>query len=85
LDTLAAVIVESGATLVLARSPFGYAQDPDGAAAPENAVLAGFVLAGFELLLHAAASRATETSAVTGTSRLAPARTCLVPIRFTAF
>ena len=57
-DTFAAEIAESGASLVLARSPFGYGHDPDGAAAPGNAVLTGAGL----LPLHAAASTVTETS-----------------------
>jgi hypothetical protein len=38
---LAAVIVELVASLVLARSPFGYAQDPDAAAAPANVLVTG--------------------------------------------
>jgi hypothetical protein len=40
-DTLADVIVEPVATLVLARSPFGYSQDPDGAAASANVLVTG--------------------------------------------
>ena len=40
-DTLADVIVEPVATLVLARSPFGYGQDPDGAAASANVLVTG--------------------------------------------
>ena len=57
-DTFAAEITESGASLVLARSPFGYGHDPAGAAAPGNAVLTGAGLP----LLHAAASTVTATT-----------------------
>ena len=67
-DTSAAEIAESGASLVLAMSPFGYGHAPDGAAAPGNAVLAGAGL----LPLHAAASTTTQTSTVTWTDSLAP-------------
>jgi hypothetical protein len=35
------VIIEPVATLVLARSPFGYGQDPDGAVAPANVLVTG--------------------------------------------
>jgi hypothetical protein len=35
------VIVEPVATLVLARSPFGYGQDPDAAAASANVLVTG--------------------------------------------
>ena len=57
-DTFAAEIAESGAFLVLARSPFGYGHDPAGAAAPGNVVLAGAGLP----LLHAAPSTVTATA-----------------------
>jgi hypothetical protein len=65
-DTFAAEITASGAFLVLARSPFGSGHDPDGAAAPANAVLTGAGLP----LLHAAASTVTDTT----TASPAPAR-----------
>ena len=68
LDTFAAEIAESGATLVLAMSPSGDGHDPDGAAAPANAVLTG---AGV-LPVHAAASTVTAVITITGTSSLAP-------------
>jgi hypothetical protein len=48
-DTLAAVIVEPVATLVLARSPFGYDQDPDAAAASANVLVTGAGWAELEL------------------------------------
>ena len=70
-DTFADEIAEPGASLVLARSPFGYGHDPDGAAAPGNAVLAGAGLPP----LHAAASIVIETSTVTGTNSRTPGRT----------
>ena len=78
-DTFAAEITESGATRVLPISPFGYGHDPDGGAAPGNAEVTGAgpvgllgLLGLLELLppLHAAASTATETSAVTWTKSL---------------
>ena len=84
-DTFAAEITESGATRVLPISPFGYGHDPDGVAAPGNVEVTGAgpleLLELLELLppLHAATSRATETSAVAWT------RKSLVRIWLTAF
>ena len=69
-DTFAAEIAESGASLVLAMSPFGYGHDPLGAAAPGKAVLAGAALPP----PHAAASIVIETSTVTGTNCRTPGR-----------
>jgi hypothetical protein len=66
-DTFAADMVESGASLVLAMSPFGYGHDPDGTAAPGNASVAGARV----LPLHAAATTATQ-STITGANRLDP-------------
>ena len=40
-DTLADEITEPGATLVLARSPFGYGHCPEGAVAPGKVVVNG--------------------------------------------
>ena len=77
-DTFAAEITESGATRVLPISPFGYGHDPDGVAAPGNAEVTGagplglLGLLELLLLLHAAASTATQTSAVTWTKSLDP-------------
>jgi hypothetical protein len=59
LDTLAEEIVEPAASRVLARSPFGYGHDPDGAAASLKTVLAG---AGGDELHAAAASAITVVS-----------------------
>ena len=41
LDTFADDTEEPAASRVLARSPFGYGHDPDGAAAPGNLLVAG--------------------------------------------
>jgi hypothetical protein len=60
---LADEIIEPGACRVLARSPFGYGQDPDGGVALAFVVVAGFALvAAGLLLLHAAASTATRAT-----------------------
>ena len=59
--TFDADIVEPGAVRVLAMSPFGYGHDPDGAAAPANAWVAG----GGLLPPHAAATRATAATTTT--------------------
>src|ERR1700728_742379 len=40
-ETLADEITEPTASLVLARSPFGYGDEPDGGAAPGNRLLPG--------------------------------------------
>src|SRR6516225_5147601 len=56
--TFADVMADPAASRVLARSPFGYGQEPDGAAAPWKLVVTG----GGGLLLQAAAP-ATVTAA----------------------
>jgi hypothetical protein len=73
-DTFADVIAESGATLVLPMSPFGYGHDPVGTAAPAKAVLTG---AG-PPLLHPVASTVITTSNVAGANSLTPGRARLV-------
>jgi len=60
LDTFADVMAEPAASRVLARSPFGYAHDPDGAAAPWKVVVAGD--GALPLLPQAAASDAVVTA-----------------------
>jgi hypothetical protein len=61
---LADVIVEPVATLVLARSPFGYSQDPDGAAASANVLVTGAGWVELELAAeHPVASRARADAA----------------------
>jgi hypothetical protein len=70
---LADVIVEPVATLVLARSPFGYSQDPDAVAAPANVLVTGADWLELELAEEQpAASRAAAAT----TSRPEPARRC---------
>jgi len=66
-DTSADEIVDSGAFLVLAMSPFAYGHDPVGTAAPGNDWLAGAGL----LAADGAAITATKTSAITGVKGLA--------------
>jgi hypothetical protein len=52
------------ATLVLARSPFGYSQDPEGAAAPANVLVTGAGWVELELAEeHPVASRARADAA----------------------
>jgi len=65
-DTLADEITDAAASLVLARSPFGYGDDPDGGVAPANALADG---AGWPEP-HPAASRAAATSSPVAAIRL---------------
>jgi len=67
LDTLAPVITEPAASLVLARSPFGYGHDPDGVAAPGSRLLVG---AGWPELQPAASSAKAATASRPGKTRL---------------
>ena len=62
-DTFAAEIVEPVASLVLARSPFGYGQDPDGAAAPANVLVTGAGCGGARGESSPVASRARADAA----------------------
>ena len=83
-DTFADEIAEPGASLVLARSPFGYGHDPVGAAAPGNTLVTG----GPGLLPpDGAATMVTQTNAITGAQTLTPAYrrpVSLARIRLTA-
>ena len=74
-DTFADEITEPGATLVLARLPFGYGHCPEGAVAPKKVMVAGVV---FLPPAPAGASMVTAASRAAASDKRAPRSARLV-------